>query len=220
MFTLSVTRVVKPLCIILALLCFTVFFNASARADTLTIIGSSDSQDPVIGSSGEIGFLGQNFSNNFNVTAIGETFDFVFGQFQINPPTGSGGDSGCTDGPCLPITLPGTLTTPIGALSFDGLFEEADGLSRELTVTWLTGSGPFTFLTPEGGTVVFTMELLDFFGNNSGSSPLLFDQFARITITDFQPADNQTEVPEPTTMIMFATGLAGLLAARRTRKQA
>ena len=217
MFTLSVTRIVKSLRVFFVLLCFTVLFQVSARADTLTITGSSNSQDPVIDSSGQISFSGQNFSNNFNVTSIGQTFDFVFGQFQIGPPTGSGGDSGCTDGPCVPITLTGTLTTPIGALSFDGLFEEADGLTRTLTVDWLTGSGPFTFFTPEGGMVVFTMELLDFAGENAESSALLLDQVARITITDFRPGQNQTEVPEPATMIMSATGLAGLFAARRTR---
>ncbi len=219
MFTLSVTRIVKPLRLIVVLLSLAVLFQVSARADTLTITGSSDSQDPVVGSSGQISFVGQNFSNNFNVTTIGETFDFVFGQFQLAPPNGFGGDSGCTDGPCLPITLTGTLTTPIGALSFDGLFEEADGLSHEFTVDWLTGSGPFTAITSEGGTVVFTMELLDFFARNEDSEPMLFDQVARITITDFQPGQNQTEVPEPATMVMLATGLAGLFAAKRTRKQ-
>ena len=214
MFTLSVTRVVLSVRLIFVLLCFTILFQVSARADTLTITGSSDSQDPVIDSSGQISFLGQNFSNNFSVTSVGETFDFVFGQFQIGPPAGTGGDSGCTDGPCVPITLTGTLTTPAGALSFAGLFEEADGLTRDFNVDWLTGSGPFTFLTPEGGTIVFTMELLDFSGFNAGETPLLFDQLARITVTDFQPGQ---AVPEPATVMMLVTGLAGLFAARRRR---
>jgi hypothetical protein len=214
MFTLSVTRIVLSVRLIFVLLCFTILFQVSARADTLTITGSSDSQDPVVDSSGEISFLGQNFSNNFNVTSVGETFDFVFGQFQIGPPSGNGGDSGCTDGPCVPITLTGTLTTPIGALSFSGLFEEANGLSRDFNVDWLTGSGPFIFLTPEGGTVVFTMELLDFSGFNAGETPLLLDQLARITVTDFQPGQ---AVPEPATVTLLVTGLAGLFAARRRR---
>ena len=216
MFTIRTPLIVRSLSMTVVVLWLTVLFQVPAQADTLTIIGSSNSQDPLVGSSGQVGFLGQAFNNNFSVTALGQTFDFVFGQFQIGPPTGGGGDSGCTDGPCLPITLTGSLTTPIGALTFSGLFEESDGLSRTLTVDWLTGSGPFTFLTPEGGVVVFTMELTDFIGTNSGAIPLLLDQMARITIMGFQPG--QTAIPEPATMMMLGAGLAGLFAVRRKRQ--
>src|SRR5690348_8236128 len=140
MSTISVSLIVKSVGMTVVLLCLTVLFQVPARADTLTITGSSDSQDPLVFSSGQVGFIGQNFSNNFDVTVVGQTFDFVFGQYQIGPPAGSGGDSGCTDGPCIPITLTGNLTTPIGVLTFEGFFEEADGLSRTLTVNWSTGS--------------------------------------------------------------------------------
>jgi len=211
----STPLIVRALALTVTLLCLSVFFQTSAQADTLTIIGSSNSQDPLVGSSGQIAFLGQAFTNNFNVTAVGQTFDFVFGQYQIGPGTAGGGDSGCTDGPCLPITLTGTLTTPIGVLGFTGFFEESDSFGRTLTVDWTTGSGPFNFSTPEGGTVVFTMELLDFFANNTGATPMLVDQLARVTITDFQPGGQA--VPEPATMLMLGTGLAGLFAARRKR---
>jgi hypothetical protein len=218
MYTTPTTRIVKTLGMTAALLCLTVLFQMSAQADTLSVIGSSNSQNPLAGSSGQVGFLGQAFNNNFNVTANGQTFNFIFGQYQIGPGAGSG-DSGCTDGPCVPITLTGNLTTPIGALSFGGFYEETDGAGRELVVDWMSGSGPFNYSTPEGGTVIFTVQLLDFFGSNPGATPLLVNQMARITITSFQPG-GQTPVPEPATMLMLGTGLVGLFASRRARKQA
>ena len=211
-------RLIKSLVITAVALCLSILFQVSAHADTLTITGSSNSQNPLLLSSGQIGFLGTAFNNNFNVTAVGQTFSFVFGQFQIGPAGGLPGDSGCTDGPCVPITLTGTLTTPVGALSFGGVFEETLGLSHELTVDWLTGSGPFVFATPQGGSVTFTLELLDFFGSNSSTTQaLLLDQTVRVTITAFQPG-GQTAVPEPATMVMLAAGLGGLFVAKRKRR--
>lgn len=205
----------KALGLCAALLFLIVLFQASAQADTLTIIGNSNSQNPVAGTSGQVAFLGQAFNHNFNVTSVGQTFNFVFGRYQIGPAQGNG-DSGCTDGPCIPITLTGSLTTPIGGLSFGGFFEEAEGPGHFLNVDWITGSGPFVVSTPEGGSITFSVELLDFTANNPGATALLFDQMARITITGFQPA----AVPEPATMVLLGTGLTGLFAARKRRTRA
>ena len=215
MYTTSRARFARTLGMAISLLCLTILFQTSAQADTLNLTGSSNSQNPLIGSSGQVGFVGQGFSNSFNVTGIGQTFDFVFGQYSIAAGAGGEGDSGCTDGPCLPLTLTGSLTSPIGALSFGGFFEEAEFAGRFLTVNWMSGSGPFVFSTPEGGTIVFTMELLDFSGSNFGASTVFLDQFARITITGFQAGQ---AVPEPATMITLGTGLVGWFAMRRRKR--
>jgi len=214
------TRVAKLLALAFGLSCIIAFCQTRANADTLTITGTSDTQDPLLSSlTGQVGFLGQAFNNNFIVTANGQTFDFVFGQFTVGQAIGDG-DSGCTDGPCLPITLTGNLTSPVGPLSFGGFFEEAEGGgSRFLSVDWLTGSGPFAFTTVEGGSGTFTLELLDpALMINSTASAQLFDQTARITITSFTPGA-AAAVPEPTTMIMLGSGLAGLIISKRRRRR-
>ncbi len=97
----------------LACLVLLFVFAPRAQADTLTIVGSSDSLNPP----DSFTFLSQSFSHNFNVTSAGQTFDFVFGRYSV-PPGGPFGGGGCVEDPC--ITLTGTLTSPAGSLSFLG----------------------------------------------------------------------------------------------------
>jgi len=212
-------RVARLSALAVGLLCLVALCQTTAHADTITITGSSNSQNPLVSSlSGQVGFIGQPFSNNFNVTATGQTFAFVFGQYTVGPGVALV-ESGCIDSPCLPITLTGNLTSPVASLSFSGFFDEAEGAgSRFVLVDWLTGSGPFVFTTVEGGSGSFTIELLDFFANNDTASTQLYNQTARITITSFTPG-GQTPVPEPTTMLMLGSGIAGLIISKRRRRR-
>jgi len=54
---------------------------------------------------------------------------------------------------------------------------------------------------------------------NGTPSTQLYNQSARITITSFTPGA-AAAVPEPTTMIMLGSGLAGLIIAKRRRRRA
>jgi hypothetical protein len=94
------------------------------------------------------------------------------------------------------------------------LEEDDDGTARQVTTTWSTGP-TFAFTTSGGGSGTFRIDLLDFFGSNSTNSAQMFQQLARITITQFTPGS----VPEPFTLLTFGSGLAGLgwLMRRRSR---
>jgi hypothetical protein len=200
-----------PLTALALLLC-----AAAARADSLVIAGSSDTPP-----GSPTGFVGQTFNNNFTVTSVGQTFSFTFGQYTVGPTSGVGTDSGCTEGPCSPLTLTGSLTSQVGALTFGGSFENVVyDAGHALTVDWLPGGSSFAFTTPEGGSGLFSIELFNVLADNTTSLTQLFNQNALVTITQFTPGAAAATTPEPATLLLLGAGLTGLVGAARSRRRA
>lgn len=196
---------------VLACLALLFVFAPRARADTLNVAGFSGSVNP----SNAIPFISQPFTQTFNVTSPGQTFDFVYGRYALAPGGGAVGSAGCTNGPC--ITLSGALNSPAGPLSFAGTYTAVALTGRsDLSVVWASGSAPLLFTTAEGGTGQFTIQLLDFFASNTTGTTQTYDQLARITVTQFAPGQ-PTPAPEPAALLLLGTGLAGGFAARGRR---
>lgn len=198
-------------CLALLLLC-----HGVARADTFDLFGTSHTQSPLGGPNGVslVSFFQRPFTQTLTVNAAGQTFDINFGTFLIHP-SNAFVVAGCTDGPCL--TLTGTLDLPASVpLSFGGVFDLSTGGGTHLTIDWRTGSGPINFTTSQGGTGQFVIELLDFQATNADFFSQFYSQFARVTITQFTPAP----VPEPATLLLLGTGLAGAACAARKRRTA
>ncbi|HST53050.1 MAG TPA: PEP-CTERM sorting domain-containing protein [Pyrinomonadaceae bacterium] len=185
--------------------------STAARADTLTVSGSGNNATLDLG----ITFSGASFSATFGNVGVGQTMDVVFGNYTLPGRQGGFGDAGCTDDPC--ISFGGTLTSPSSAaLNFPGSFgATSNSTATTLTVSWLTGP-TFAFTTSGGGSGTFRIDLLDLSASNATAMTQMFQQLARITVTQFTPGSSS--VPEPFTLLTFGSGLAGLGWLSRRRR--
>lgn len=207
----------------LAFLCALVFsLGARASAETLTFDGLTGDATAVPN-----GYGGLNFTNFFSITS-----GFAAANF--------GADNGYTNGTASqPVSIYNGFGSPASITSADGSLFTAS--SVDLTGAWnnglqvtVSGYAQGVLLDAAGYTVNETgptLETLNFAGidtllfSAAGGTPATStisggNQFVLDNLTVSTAAGTPTSVtPEPNTLLLFGTGLAGLagLARRRLR---
>lgn len=217
----------------MSLLCFLAFAVTAARADEVTIAGTtSGSFTSVGGTNTGTTLMGLSYINSsFNATTTngsrtlngaaaspgGTNFNNL-GSFYIQPPADPtvNNYAGSTFTLVINFDAPTGITggqTATFTAALTGIVERVGPTqSYSVNVRFDNPSQTFSFVRADGSTGAFTLTVNDVLG--------ITPNFARaITANISNASETPAAVPEPATMALFGTGLAGLFARSSRRKK-
>jgi hypothetical protein len=214
-------RTTKNILAALGFCCLTLLGAQAARADEVTLAGStSGSFADALGASTGASLMDLTFSGgSFNRATAGGTATLALGSFLLAPPADPTLDSYTGSHFTLVITfdaptgIAGGQTATFTATLTGTVVNTPLVDSYSINVKFDNPVQTFTYAMADGSTGTFTLTVNDL----NGITP----NFRRALTGTVSAASQETAAatPEPATLLLLSTGLAGVAARRRRREQ-